>query len=127
MLPPGKDAFGHTTYERHPPEQSLLYQLVEAHYPAMVNQLAQQGKSLPEHIHIVNSITITLIHKHMVVQILIDSRQPCCISRREPHPTGPGRACLKNSLSIVREGLWLINTLQRPSATSSVARGSPGF
>ena len=51
MLSPGKDAFGHTTYERHQPEQTLLYQLVEAHYPALVDQLAQQGKSLPDHVH----------------------------------------------------------------------------
>jgi ribosomal protein S27E len=59
MLSPGKGepapvyghAFGHTTYERHQPEQTLLYQLVEAHYPALVDQLAQQGKSLPDHVH----------------------------------------------------------------------------
>ena len=51
MLSPGKDAFGHTTYERHQPEQTLLYQLVEAHYPALVDQLAQLGKTLPEHVH----------------------------------------------------------------------------
>lgn len=29
--------------ERHRPEQTLLYQLVEKHYPALVDQLAQQG------------------------------------------------------------------------------------
>ena len=51
MLSPGKDAFGHTTHEHHQPEQTLLYQLVEAHYPTLVDQLAQQGKSLPEHVH----------------------------------------------------------------------------
>jgi ribosomal protein S27E len=38
-------------YERHQPEQTLLYQLVETHYPALVEQLAQQGKSLPDHVH----------------------------------------------------------------------------
>ena len=43
MLPPGRDAVGLTTYERHQPELTLLYQLVEAHYPALVDQLAQQG------------------------------------------------------------------------------------
>ena len=42
---------GKTAYERHQPEQTLLYQLVEAHYPALVDQLAQQGKSLPDHVH----------------------------------------------------------------------------
>ena len=29
-------------YERHRPEQTLLYQLVEAYYPAFVAQLAAQ-------------------------------------------------------------------------------------
>ena len=47
MLSPGKDALGHATYERHRPEQTLLYQLVEKHYPALVEQLEFQGKSLP--------------------------------------------------------------------------------
>ena len=42
---------GNTAYERHQPEQALLYQLVEAHYPALVSQLSQQGKSLPDHVH----------------------------------------------------------------------------
>lgn len=42
---------GNTAYERHHPEQTLLYQLVEAHFPALVEQLAQQGKSLPDHVH----------------------------------------------------------------------------
>ena len=51
MLSPGKDAFGQATYERHQPEQTLLYQLVEAHYPTVVGHLAKQGKSLPDHVH----------------------------------------------------------------------------
>ena len=51
MASPRKDAFGHTTYERHQPEQTLLYQLIKAHYPALVDQLAQQGKALAEHVH----------------------------------------------------------------------------
>ena len=29
MLSPGKNALGHATYERHHPEQTLLYQLME--------------------------------------------------------------------------------------------------
>ena len=48
MLVQGKDALGDIFYNRHQPEQTLLYQIVEAHYPALVDQLAQQGKSLPE-------------------------------------------------------------------------------
>ena len=47
MLAQGRDGLSKTAYERHQPEQTLLYQLVEAHYPALVDQLAQQGKSLP--------------------------------------------------------------------------------
>ena len=43
---------GKTGYERHQPEQIPLYQLVEAHYPTLVDQLVQQGKSLPEHVHL---------------------------------------------------------------------------
>ena len=51
MLAQGRDGLGKTAYERHQPEHTLLYQLVEAHYPALVDQLAQQGKSLPNHVH----------------------------------------------------------------------------
>ena len=51
MLSPGKDALGQVTYERHRPEQTLLYQLVEKHYPALIEQLDAQGKSLPIHVH----------------------------------------------------------------------------
>ncbi len=29
-------------YDRHQPEQTLLYQLVEAHYPALVEKLGKQ-------------------------------------------------------------------------------------
>lgn len=50
MLSDGKDAVGDAIYERHRPEQTLLYQLVEAHYPALVDQLGLQGKSLPDHV-----------------------------------------------------------------------------
>ena len=50
MLSPGKGGsapvYGHglgkTVYERHQPEQRLIYQLVEAHFPALVEQLAQR-------------------------------------------------------------------------------------
>ncbi len=46
----GKDAVGDADYERHRPAQTLLYQLVEAHYPALIDQLGQQGKCLPDHV-----------------------------------------------------------------------------
>ena len=67
MWSPGRDTVGRATYERHQPEQTLLYQLVETHYPTLVDQLAQhdcmdaggratqgavaEGKSLPDHVH----------------------------------------------------------------------------
>ena len=46
-----RHALGHAAYERHRPEQTLLYQLVEKHYPALVEQLEVQGKNLPTHVH----------------------------------------------------------------------------
>jgi len=49
MLSPGKGAPGRATYERHRPEQTLLYQLIEKHYPALIEKLDAQGKSLPLH------------------------------------------------------------------------------
>lgn len=48
----GMDASaGAPIYERHRPEQTLLYQLVEQHYPAFVTQLAAEGKVLPGYVH----------------------------------------------------------------------------
>ena len=38
------------TYKRHRPEQTLLYQLVERHYPECIEQLSCHGKSLPRHV-----------------------------------------------------------------------------
>ena len=35
-------------YERHRPETTLLYQLVEVHYPVFVAQLATRGTPLPD-------------------------------------------------------------------------------
>ena len=37
-------------YERHRPEQTLLYQFVEQYYPAFVDQLAAQDATLPEYV-----------------------------------------------------------------------------
>jgi len=51
MLAQGRESLGDVAYERHQPEQTLLYQLVEAHYPALVDQLARHGKSLPHHVY----------------------------------------------------------------------------
>lgn len=34
-------------YQRHRPEHTLLYQIVEQHYPAFTAHLAAQGGELP--------------------------------------------------------------------------------
>ena len=50
MLAQGRDGLGNIAYQRHLPEKTLLYQLVEVHYPALIDQLAQQDKSLPDYV-----------------------------------------------------------------------------
>lgn len=37
-------------YQRHRPEQTLLYRLVEQHYPTFRSHLAAQGRDLPAHV-----------------------------------------------------------------------------
>lgn len=37
-------------YKRHRPEQTLLYQIIEQHYPAFREVMAAQGKPLPWHV-----------------------------------------------------------------------------
>jgi len=38
------------TYARHAPERTLLYALVQAHYPDFIARLAAQDRSLPEYV-----------------------------------------------------------------------------
>ena len=38
------------SYQRHRPEQTLLYQIIERHYPEFWDVMAMQGKSLPLHV-----------------------------------------------------------------------------
>ena len=38
------------TYQRHRPEQTLLYQLVEQYYPAFIAALASAGRTLPRYV-----------------------------------------------------------------------------
>lgn len=38
------------TYQRHQPEQTLLYQIVAQHYPAFRDLMEAQGKELPTYI-----------------------------------------------------------------------------
>ena len=37
-------------YQRHRPEQTLLYRIIEQHYPAFTAHLAAQGRVLPEYV-----------------------------------------------------------------------------
>ena len=46
----GRDAAGAVDYARHRPEQTLLYQLVEEHYPAFVALREAQGRPLPAYV-----------------------------------------------------------------------------
>lgn len=49
MTQAGKDASpagGAVRYERHRPETTLLYQLVDEHYPAFADRMAAQGAPL---------------------------------------------------------------------------------
>ena len=50
-LASGKDARdGVSGYARQRPEHTLLYQLVERHYPVFVAQLAAQGRTVPGYV-----------------------------------------------------------------------------
>ncbi len=53
MAQAGKDASpvgGAVRYERHRPETTLLYQLVDAHYPVFADRMVAQGTPLPDHV-----------------------------------------------------------------------------
>ena len=53
QLPAGREASqegGAVEYERHRPERTLLYQLVEEYYPAFKVQWAAEGKELPDYV-----------------------------------------------------------------------------
>jgi hypothetical protein len=38
------------TYERHKPEQTLLYQIIDKYYPQFLSHMAQQDKDLPKYV-----------------------------------------------------------------------------
>jgi len=51
--PTGREAMaggGSARYERHRPEHTLLYQLVDGYYPAFEAQLGAQGTQLPGYV-----------------------------------------------------------------------------
>jgi len=37
-------------YQRHRPEQTLLYRIVEQHYPVFAEHMAAQGRPLPDYV-----------------------------------------------------------------------------
>jgi hypothetical protein len=41
---------GALRYQRHQPEKTLLYQLVLKHYPVFRQQLAEEGRVLPDYV-----------------------------------------------------------------------------
>jgi ribosomal protein S27E len=52
-LPAGREAGpgdGVPGYQRHHPERTLLYQLVDQYYPAFADLMAAQGRPLPEYV-----------------------------------------------------------------------------
>jgi hypothetical protein len=53
QLPAGREASqdaGRVLYERHRPERTLLYQLVEEYYPGFEVQWAAEGRVLPDYV-----------------------------------------------------------------------------
>jgi hypothetical protein len=51
-MPLAKDATREAPfrYERHEPEQTLLYQIIDQYYPPFLDHMAQQGKDLPVYV-----------------------------------------------------------------------------
>ena len=53
MVQAGKDASpvgGAVRYERHRPETTLLYQLVDVHYSMFAGRMVAQGSHLPHYV-----------------------------------------------------------------------------
>ncbi len=62
QLRAGRDAGqegGAVEHERHRPERTLLYQLVEEYYPVFEKQWAAQGKVLPDYTYAVQRICVS--------------------------------------------------------------------
>ena len=38
------------TYERHKPEKTLLYQIIDKYCPQLLEHMTQQGKNLPKYV-----------------------------------------------------------------------------
>jgi Transposase zinc-binding domain len=46
----GSESTGGSHYSRHRPESTLLYQIIERHYPQFLASLGAFGGSLPRHV-----------------------------------------------------------------------------
>ncbi len=46
----GSESAGGARHSRHRPESTLLYQIVERHYPRFLEALGTCGRSLPRHV-----------------------------------------------------------------------------
>ena len=46
----GRVESGAGRYQRHDPKQTLLYQIIEQHYPAFAAHLVAQGTELPGYV-----------------------------------------------------------------------------
>ena len=44
------EGMGSGRYQRHQPERTLLYQIIDQHYPAFTAHVAEQGTKLPGHV-----------------------------------------------------------------------------
>ena len=67
QLPAGREASwegGSVEYERHRPERTLLYQLVEEYYPAFKVQWAAEGKELPDYVQREFEDYLSMAHLH---------------------------------------------------------------
>lgn len=43
-------------YERHRPEPTLLFQIIDQHYPAFMEQLTARGRSLPGYVQLLGAL-----------------------------------------------------------------------
>ena len=68
----GREAAGGLVYERHRPEDTRLYRLVEQHYPAFVEHLAEQGMALPAYVPLIQTnMMVHSLSQHPILTLKI--------------------------------------------------------
>jgi len=136
-LPAGREAGpgdGVSNYQRHRPEQTLLYQLVAQYYPAFADLMAAQGRPLPDYIqrefedylkcgrleHGFLRVRCTSCHQEQLVAFSCKRRGfcPSCGARRmaDDCRDAGGRA-MQEQLPRVRL-CWLTISCPRPRSAS---------